>query len=781
MHNSIKTLSIAALCVLTATGIPAAAEPATYTGNGRTVTVTRLTPNIVKVVNTPEDMAEPARQTVLEVPASDESGSYLNIDLTDGVLTITNTLTDVTLTDNGMRPSADGTTTLALVNSGKGHYYGAGERGHKVNLRGDTLVNYNRQNYGYTGTDPRISQMNITMPIVVTSDGFALVFDDFAASSMVLGDTITYTTESALPVTYYYIGGKPDVAELTAALTTLTGRQPLPPLWALGYINSKYGYKSPEETIAVVDSLKGLGYPLDGTVLDLYWFGKEEDMGYLDWDRATWPDPAGMMRQLKDRGVNLVTVSEPYILTNGTGVDNFNVLSADSMLVRTADGATHPVTIWVGEGGMFDVSNPATRRWLSDRYRMLTDLGIGGWWGDLGEPEVHPETGYHANGLTARLYHNKYGNDWASIISELYDSVYPDTRHMTLMRGGTTGLQREGVFPWSTDVSRSWGGLEPQVRIMLHSGLSGLGYMSSDLGGFAVDPEDPYLPELYMRWLEMGLFTPVFRTHAQEYAEPFNYPDYAGQLLNLAKERYRWLPYNYTLALENSRTGLPLVRPVGLDATAAAADSIFSDQYLWGPDVMVAPVLAEGVLARKVVFPAGSDWYSADGLTVYPGGSEAIVDAPLGHAPIFYRAGAVIPMADYAMENTGDYRSDEYTLHYYPASAEYTSVLLDDDKTSTGTFADPDSPRARFYIFGTKPVDGDSYAVDLTMMNDYEGAPADVRFNVVVHGLDKAYDVFVGDHAVDSQFDPATGTLKTTLTLPYRDQTHGTAILRPAN
>lgn len=133
---------------------------------------------------------------------------------------------------------------------------------------------------------------------------------------------------------------------------------------------------------------------------------------------------------------------------------------------------------------------------------------------------------------------------------------------MTMMRGGTTGLQSYSVFPWSTDVSRSWGGLAPQITIMLNSGLSGLGYMSHDVGGFAIDPAAPYDPELYVRWLQLGTFSPVLRTHSQSTAEPYCYPDQQDIILPLIKERYRWLPYNYTLAYENASQGLPLVRPL---------------------------------------------------------------------------------------------------------------------------------------------------------------------------------------------------------------------------
>lgn len=756
-HYLTKILPIAALLCLTA----ASAQEYKYTNTatGRDIHVTVLTPNIVKVVNTAGGMEEPANQVVLDVPARGDT-SDIRVNITaDGVLTLTDLHTGLTLTDNGIRERDGEKSIIKIATEGHGSYYGGGERGHTVNLRGDTLINYNQQNYGYTGNDPRTRQMNITMPLILSSDGYALLFDDFAASTMIMGDTITYTTEAPKPVTYYYVGGVETMAEMTEQLTLLTGRQPLPPLWALGYINSKYGYKTPEETLAVVDSLKSMGYPLDATVLDLYWFGREEDMGILDWDTSVWLDPAGLMQQLKERGVKLITVSEPYVLTNGRAADTYTALSADSLFVRTAEGGTHPVTIWVGEGGMFDVSNPATRKWLSDRYKKLTDLGIGGWWGDLGEPEVHPETGMHANGLTARQYHNRYGNDWASIIRELYEREYPDTRLVTLMRGGTTGLQRECVYPWSTDVSRSWGGLEPQVRIMLNAGLCGLGYMSSDLGGFAVDPENPYQPELYMRWLEMGLFTPIFRTHAQQYAEPFNYPDYADALLELAKERYRMLPYNYTLAYENAATGRPLARPIAFhDRLTARYDSASNDQYMWGRDIIVAPILSAGTTSRRVIFPGGDDWYSPDGNTSYRGNSESVVASEENKPLAFYRAGSIIPRAEYEMENTGDYRQDRYTLHLYPGSAGSCNIYQD-DLTSTNTIANGEYRLLEV----RRTTDDRGTRLSFDSDGNFEEAPLLIHFDVVLLGIDGPYRVEADGKPIAGTYDPARSTLSFTI------------------
>ena len=177
-------------------------------------------------------------------------------------------------------------------------------------------------------------------------------------------------------------------------------------------------------------------------------------------------------------------------------------------------------------------------------------------------------------------------------------------RPLIMMRGGTAGLQRYSVFPWTTDVSRSWGGLQPQVNLMLNSGLSGLGYMSSDLGGFAVDPEHPRDEELYVRWVQMGAFTPVMRTHAQQQPEPYHYPGSEEILKRFVKMRYQWLPYNYTLAYENSAFGRPLARPLNFNGENPGEKyASLTDEYMWGNEVLVAPVMEQGARERKVLFP----------------------------------------------------------------------------------------------------------------------------------------------------------------------------------
>ncbi|MDE5796362.1 MAG: hypothetical protein K2H75_04575, partial [Muribaculaceae bacterium] len=567
-------------------------------------------------------------------------------------------------------------------------FYGAGERGHSLRLNGDSLVMFNRQNYGYTAGDPRISQMGITMPWFVSDAGYGVLVDDYNMASLALRDTITYTSDTPKPLSYYFINGDGTLAGATSRYTQLTGRQDLPPFWSLGYITSKYGYHNQAETLGAIDSLKNRDYPVDGIVLDLYWYGVESDMGRLAWDPEQWPDHRKMMDELQRQGVNIVLISQPYVNKKGA-IDNYNMLSSKGMLAKDADGKTHDVTTWVGDAGMIDVSNPETREWLWERLKGLTAEGVDGWWGDLGEPEVHPLTIVHDNGETASQYHNVYGNEWSRLIYEGLRRDYPDMRPLLMMRGGTAGLQRYSVMPWTTDVSRSWGGLQPQVNLMLNSGLSGLGYMSSDIGGFAVDPAHPTDPELYVRWLQMGTFTPVLRTHAQTKPEPYHYPQQEAITRRFIKMRYEWLPYNYTLAYENASQGLPLARP--LNFRGDNPDSRYSgitDEYLWGDNVLIAPVMTAGARQRKVVFPEG-EWISWNHPSLtYRGGTTATVKAPLDELPMFVRAGSFIPQYMQPIENVTQYDPQYLTIKYFPADTWTNYTLFDDNRLSPTSLVD---------------------------------------------------------------------------------------------
>lgn len=662
------------------------------------VRIIPLDPNIIRIETLPAGSGETFQETGMTLPDDFLPGYQIVADK-GGVSVITPSTEIYADRETSLLSfyNSDGHLLLEeseAVNNGKGkrtavfsgiesdeNLYGSGERGHSFRLNGDSLLMYNKAHYGYADGDPRISYMNISVPYFASDYGYGVLFDDHSKATMILGDTVKFISDSPDPLAYYFLNSNDgSLAGVTESYTSLTGRQPLTPFWALGYITSKYGYHNEKETTGAVDSLLTRGYPLDGVILDLYWYGQETDMGRFDWNKEQFPEPEKMLADLRKKGVKTVLITQPYLNKKGA-IDNYNELEKAGMLTKDASGRTKDITTWVGDAGMLDVSNPDTRAWMWNKYRKLTESGVEGWWGDLGEPEVHPSEIVHHNGMSADHFHNFYGNSWSSIVSDGFKKDFPDKRLFLMMRGGTAGLQRNSVFPWSSDVSRSWGGLSPQVRIMLNSGLSGLAYMSSDIGGFAVDPAHPYDSELYVRWIQLGTFSPILRTHAQDRPEPYHYPAQEKIIKKFIRQRYEWLPYNYTLAYENALTGAPLVRPLnfnGENTTLKYAQT--DDEYMWGNEILVAPVLKKGARSRSVLFPSGT-WINWNNPAVkYKGGTTATVPAPLDELPMFVREGSFIPLYTQEIKNTGQYDPRFLTVRYFPSEEETYYTLFDDDR-----------------------------------------------------------------------------------------------------
>lgn len=733
-----------------------------------TVAVTPLSTEIFKVSRIPagvKSFSFPASQSSVLSPSYEgltwfttpdevtikSASTTVRIDRHSGRTLFLNAEGDTILAEAGGVDNSADVKTVSLRNGMAQNLYGAGERGHSLRLNGDTLVMFNRQNYGYTAGDPRISQMGITMPWFVSDAGYGVLFDDYNRATMALGkDSIVYTSETPKPLSYFFVNGEGTLEGATRRYTELTGRQQLPPLWALGYITSKYGYHNEQEALGAIDSLKRAGYPVDGIVFDLYWYGKETDMGRLEWNRTQFPDPKAMLDSLKSMGVHTVLINQPYINKIGA-LDNYNMLSEAGMLVKDSAGNTHDVTTWVGDAGMFDISNPATREWMWNRLKGITADGISGWWGDLGEPEVHPLSIMHANGESASQYHNVYGNEWSKTIYDGLRADYPDMRPLLMMRGGTAGLQRYSVFPWTTDVSRSWGGFEPQVTLMLNSGLSGLGYMGSDVGGFAVDEKDPYQPELYVRWLQMGTFSPMLRTHAQQKPEPYHYPQYNDIILDFVKQRYQWLPYNYTLAYENTAEGLPLARPVNFHSEAGTVDANITDEYLWGSEVLVAPVFKKGARSRKVVFPTGADWVNWNNPKLsYKGGTTATVAAPLSQLPMFVKKGSFIPLYTRPIENVSQYDPKFLTVKYFPSSQSSSFTIFDDNRVSPTSLADGEYQLTTF----TAVPQGKRLEIDIESEGAYKEMPSVRMITLEIPGIARPASVKLDGQRLEAVSTP---------------------------
>jgi len=598
--------------------------------------------------------------------------------------------------------------------------YGAGARAVGMNRRGYRFPLYNKASYGFSN---HAEQMGYGIPMALSSKRYAIHFDNPQAGYLDLDSrkdgTLRFETIGG-PKTYQVVAGD-DWAQIMDGYTRLTGRQPLPPRWAFGNFASRFGYHDEAETRAVVDKFIADGIPLDAIVLDLYWFGKtvKGTMGNLAWDRDSFPQAEKMMADFKQKGVQTVLITEPFILTTS---QRWNEAVQRDVLATGKDGKPFTYDFYFGNTGLVDVFKPEAKDWFWKIYKGLKAGGVAGWWGDLGEPEVHPAEAQHAAG-SADQVHNIYGHEWARMIHDGYARDYPDERPFILMRSGYSGSQRFGMIPWSGDVSRGWGGLQSQMEISLQMGMQGQAWMHSDLGGFAGAVLDD---ELYVRWLQYGVFQPVFRPHAQEEvaAEPvFREPKTMALAREAVRLRYAMLPYNYTIAFENSRTGMPMMRPMLFEEPNEDAAPAISSTYLWGPSFLVAPVVEPGAARKEVHFPdKGSVWFDFYDDQSHRGGITEVVATVPGHIPTYVRAGAFVPLAK-VVQSTRDYSTRALDLHYYHDATVSSSSgqLYDDDGRTPNAFEAGKYELVRFSSradgdrleIGLQPETGSAYTASL--------------------------------------------------------------------
>ncbi|MFK5890347.1 MAG: glycoside hydrolase family 31 protein [Flavobacteriaceae bacterium] len=559
--------------------------------------------------------------------------------------------------------------------------YGGGARALPMNRRGYKLQLYNRARYGYETNAPL---MNYTLPLVLSSKKYAILFDNAPIGYLDLDskkdNSLQYQTISGRK-TYQVIAGDTWL-DLINQYTTLTGKQPMIPRWALGNFASRFGYHSEKEVINTIAKFKENKIPVDAVIIDLYWFGKtiKGTLGNLNFYKDSFPTPKKMIADLKTKGVKTVLVTEPFILTTSS---RWQEVVDANILGKNKAGKSYEFDFYFGHTGLLDIFKPSGKKWFWNIYKTFSkDYGVAGWWGDLGEPEVHPSNMIHATG-TGDEVHNIYGHQWAKLVYEGYQKDFPNQRPFILMRAGYAGSQRYGMIPWSGDVNRSWGGLQSQPSIALQMGMQGLGFMHSDLGGFAGANLDD---ELYTRWLQYGVFQPIYRPHAQE--EVPSEPVFReAKTKELAKKsitlRYQLLPYNYTLAFENHLNGTPLMRPLFFKETSDKAALTNDKTYLWGDAFLISPVVKAGLKIQDVTFPKNSNWFDFYTDKKIVGRQTKTIALHKEYIPTYVRGGAFIPMIK-TIQNTEAYNLKNFDLHfYYDADTQKSKGKLynDDGKT----------------------------------------------------------------------------------------------------
>ena len=645
--------------------------------------------------------------------------------------------------------------------------YGGGQRVLGMDRRGHSMPLYNKAHYGYTTSS---NQMYFGLSAVMSSKNYSVLFDNTASGELDIGktnsDELLFKAQGGR-ASYIMVLGE-NLEDTVTNTVAVTGKQPVPPRWLLGNFASRFGYKSQNEVMDVVDAFNTQDIPVDAVVLDLYWFGKDikGHMGNLSWDAATFPEPEKMISELRAQDVKTVLITEPFILTTSKQWDS---AVASNALAQNDDGAPYTFDFYFGNTGLVDVFSEAGQNWFWQYYEKLAAQGVAGWWGDLGEPEVHPDDIQHmwqSTKVSGAEVHNAYGHQWAKTVYNNLTELQPDTRPFVLMRSGFLGSQRYGMVPWTGDVSRSWGGLKPQVELALQMSVFGMAYTHSDLGGFAGG--ETFDPELYTRWLQFGTFSPVFRPHAQDNIapEPIFHADPVKSIARkFIQLRYDMLPYNYSLAFENALYGTPLMRPL---AMAYGESDWFenADSYLWGDGLLVSPVTSANQTVWPTKLPEGV-WFDFFSDTKYQGGQTVNYPLSQDNYPVWVKAGSFMPMTK-GLSRTEQFDARKIEMHYWHDNSVNSSsyTYYEDDGKN------PASVKKGLYtkLLLSASLD-EKAALTLTLDSEgsYIGMPKQRDITYVVHGLsEKPQSVSLDGRSVPVMWDEKGKTLSLAISCDYQ-------------
>ncbi|MCC5950145.1 MAG: glycoside hydrolase family 31 protein [Nitriliruptoraceae bacterium] len=473
------------------------------------------------------------------------------------------------------------------------------------------------------------------VPFWFTSRGYGLFAHSGHPMTVRAGDldhtAVSLVVDHTRELDLFVLPG-PTPARILQRYTQLTGAPGLPPVWSFGLWMSRITYGSQAEVLEVARELRERRIPCDVLHIDTGWFATEYvcDLEF----GPQFPDPAAMTRELDADGFKVSLWQWPL-------VNIHSPLFAEAMegghLVRRASGHVYTLPGGFGEdAALLDYSRAETVAWLRERFLALFDLGVAAIKVDYGEGA--PPDGVYA-GLRGPEAHNLYPLLYQQAIHGFTEQARGSDEAMIWCRSGWAGAQRTPVH-WSGDGVARTEDLACVLRSMLSMGLSGFPFSSHDIGGFVSTPD----PELYVRWAQLGLFSSHARAHGSPPREPWHYGEQAERIVrDLLELRYRLLPYLWTEARHAVETSTPIVRALLIDHPDDPVAATIEDQYLFGRDLLVAPVLDDRD-HRRVYLPAGT-WVDLWTEQVHHGPGFIEVAAPLERIPLFVRGGAIVPLA----------------------------------------------------------------------------------------------------------------------------------------
>lgn len=596
------------------------------------------------------------------------------------------------------------------------HYFGLGDKTGPLDRRNEAFTLWNTDAYRFQeSTDPIYKSIPYFMAYRA-GRAIGVLLDNTWRSSFDFGkedrDAYSFGADAG-PIDYYLFYG-PTPKQVVEGYAWLTGTPPLPPLWSLGFQQSRYSYMTQARVLQVADRLRKDRIPADAIYLDIDY---QDHNRPFTVNRSTFPDLAGMIARLKAENFHVVMITDLHIAKfPGHGYVPYDSGMTGDQFVKNPDGSVYSGVVWPGPSVFPDFTRQQTRAWWGTLYCDFQRDGADGFWNDMDEPSIFDsptftmpldvvhridEPGFKSRTATHAEIHNVYGMENSRATFEGLRALDPNARPFVLTRATYAGGQRYAAT-WTGDNSSSWNHLRMTTPMLENLGLSGFAFSGADVGGYAGTPST----QLLTKWFEVAAFQPIDRDHTEKGTaeqEPWvGGPDQEAIRRRFIETRYQLMPYLYTVAEEASRTGLPIVRPLFLEFPNAEADRHPMDldagtagEFLFGPDMLVAPPPYPDELdayAAELPSPGWYDFWTGRQLSLQAPVAEASVipgrTAPftvkispdLAQLPVFVRPGSIVPLAP-LVESTGETPQGPLTLRLYAGDNCAGNLYQDDGKT----------------------------------------------------------------------------------------------------
>jgi len=566
------------------------------------------------------------------------------------------------------------------------HYFALGDKAGPLDHRNLAFTMWNTDAFGWQeSTDPLYKDIPFFLAMRKGA-AHGIFLDNTYRTSFDFGkesrDFYSFGSDGG-ELDYYFFYG-PDPKRVLQDFTTLVGRTPLPPLFALGYQQCRYSYYPEARVREVASEFRKRKIPADVIYLDIDY---QQNNRPFTVDRERFPHFEQMVSDLKGEGFKVVAITDLH-LAKLAGYKPYDEGIAHDYFVHNPDGSTFVGPVWPGPSVFPDFTRSEVRKWWGTLYGNFVNIGIRGFWNDMNEPSVFErpdktmplDTVHSVEGRKTdhREIHNVFGMQNARATYEGMLRLQPDVRPFVLTRAAYAGTQRYAAT-WTGDNSSTWNHMRISIPQLLNLGLSGYSFIGDDIGGFAGSPT----PELLTRWMELGAFNPIYRNHGTKGSrdrEPWvDGPEHEAIRKRYIEARYQLLPYIYTAMEETSRTGIPLMRPMFLEYPADKRFETSDTEFMFGPDLLVAPKVDEKFEPYDVTLPAGT-WY--DFWTGRDASSTKTLNPALDVLPVFVRAGAIIPEQP-VVQNTAEAPQGPLQISVYPGPDCRGSLYEDDGNTLT--------------------------------------------------------------------------------------------------